>query len=205
MADHGRAALLLYGVALVDMAASSLTFALTPGRVTELGGDAKTIGLLSGFVGALQLVAGPLVGRYSDRLADRRWVLILGLLASALGSVAAGAAGAAPLRSFILRSLSQLNAQEMVRGRVGRWNLGLRRVGTSLIPRVCCASSSAASAFVDAASGGAAVAPCSPSHEQRSPDRTERTESRSLAPSPSSGSGACSCTAPPRLPPPRVK
>ena len=38
MPDHGRAALLLYGVALVDMAASSLTFALTPGRVIELGG-----------------------------------------------------------------------------------------------------------------------------------------------------------------------
>jgi MFS transporter, DHA1 family, tetracycline resistance protein len=85
MADH-RAFALLYSVALVDMAASSLTFALTPGRVIQLGGDAKTVGMLSGFVGALQLVAGPIVGRYSDRVADRRWVLILGLLASALGS-----------------------------------------------------------------------------------------------------------------------
>jgi hypothetical protein len=102
MADHGRAALLLYGVALVDMAASSLTFALTPGRVIELGGDAKTIGLLSGFVGALQLVAGPLVGRYSDRLADRRWVLILGLLASALGSAVASLA-ADPMTFFLSR------------------------------------------------------------------------------------------------------
>ena len=102
MPDHGRAALLLYGVALVDMAASSLTFALTPGRVIELGGDAKTIGLLSGFVGALQLVAGPLVGRYSDRLADRRWVLILGLLASALGSAVASLA-ADPMTFFLSR------------------------------------------------------------------------------------------------------
>jgi MFS family permease len=85
MVDH-RTFALLYSVALVDMAASSLTFALTPGRVLQLGGDAKTVGMLSGFVGALQLVAGPIVGRYSDRVADRRWVLILGLLASALGS-----------------------------------------------------------------------------------------------------------------------
>ena len=35
------------------MAAASLTFALTPGRIIELGGDAKTVGLLSGFAGAL--------------------------------------------------------------------------------------------------------------------------------------------------------
>ena len=74
------------------MLASSLTFALTPGRVLAMGGDAKTIGLLSGFVGALQLVGGPIIGRYSDRLADRRWALVLGLLASALGAVVAALA-----------------------------------------------------------------------------------------------------------------
>lgn len=85
MADQ-RTFVLLYSVALVDMAASALTFALTPGRVIELGGNAKTIGMLSGFVGALQLVAGPIVGKYSDRVSDRRWILILGLLASAMGS-----------------------------------------------------------------------------------------------------------------------
>ena len=85
MAQH-RTLALLYSVALVDMAASALTFALTPSRVIALGGDAKTVGMLSGFVGALQLVAGPIVGRYSDRVADRRWILILGLVASAMGS-----------------------------------------------------------------------------------------------------------------------
>ena len=85
MAQH-RTFALLYSVALIDMAASALTFALTPSRVIALGGDAKTVGMLSGFVGALQLVAGPIVGRYSDRVADRRWILILGLVASALGS-----------------------------------------------------------------------------------------------------------------------
>ena len=84
---------LLYAVALLDMAASSLTFALTPGRIIELGGDAKTVGLLSGFAGALQLVGAPLVGRYSDRFAaDRRWVLVVGLLAAALSAAVAAAA-----------------------------------------------------------------------------------------------------------------
>lgn len=103
MAAHRRAATpapaapdpvfaLLYSIALLDMLASSLTFALTPGRVLAMGGDAKTIGLLSGFAGALQLVGGPILGRYSDRLADRRWALVLGLLASALGSVVAALA-----------------------------------------------------------------------------------------------------------------
>ena len=85
--------MLLYAVALLDMAASSLTFALTPGRIIELGGDAKTVGLLSGFAGALQLVGAPLVGRYSDRFAaDRRWVLVVGLLAAALSAAVAAAA-----------------------------------------------------------------------------------------------------------------
>ena len=85
--------LLLYAAALLDMAAASLTFALTPGRIIELGGDAKTVGLLSGFAGALQLVGAPLVGRYSDRFAaDRRWVLVVGLLAAALSAAVAAAA-----------------------------------------------------------------------------------------------------------------
>lgn len=129
-ADHGIRWLVL-GVTLVSLLASPLV-ALLPAYARDvLGGDARTLGVLTGCLGAGSLVGSFLLGQFGDRVTPARLIggAILGLgLATAGVAIAPGLAltGAAVVFTGLFRlgsmassnSRLQTRTDDAFRGRV---------------------------------------------------------------------------------------
>jgi hypothetical protein len=127
LAPYPAVVKLVLAIVFIDMCCTGMSFVRTPSRVLELGGDVQTVGLLTGFCGALQLVGAPLVGKYTDSGGPgaRRRAMVLGLVASCVTAGVSSATGSWVV-FFLCRAPSALLAHTLAQAQSTVAALGKR-------------------------------------------------------------------------------